>query len=177
MNLHIGKHFGEKEKNDLERLYKDIPNEAVKARIKSCGEWYIEYAILYKWIFYIFSVIGIILPLVVTMINALGCPEEIKTVTMICSVLISFCTSFLTFTKCREKWTLYRNTVEGMKRELMIYWGNEEEKTGIKNLIFNLEKYMEEEHHEWTSFVTEMEKGEDHDSVDKETQCGKEDDV
>ena len=41
----------EDEKRDFEALYMGIRNTAIKARIKSAGEWYIEKAVLYKVFF------------------------------------------------------------------------------------------------------------------------------
>lgn len=70
--------LGKKEKEDIEILYENIPNETERLRIQSCVEWYIEHAILYKWIFYSLSIIGIVLPLVVTAINAVGNEEKLN---------------------------------------------------------------------------------------------------
>ena len=59
-----------KEKEDFKYLYKGIENEVVRERIRASGEWYIEHAIKYKRKFYIFSIIGIVAPLLITVINS-----------------------------------------------------------------------------------------------------------
>ena len=41
------------EKDIWEKLCNEIPDETLKARIQSAGEWYANSAYLYKWIFYI----------------------------------------------------------------------------------------------------------------------------
>lgn len=63
---------------DFEILYRDIPNEVIRERIRSTGEWYIRHAILYKRFFYILSIISIILPLIISSVNVLGEGYETK---------------------------------------------------------------------------------------------------
>lgn len=160
--------LGKKEKEDIEILYENIPNETERLRIQSCVEWYIEHAILYKWIFYSLSIIGIVLPLVVTAINAVGNEEKTRFVTIICSVLISLCASLLTLTKCHEKWTLYRSTLESMKRVLMHYWCEKEENREIRDLILELEECMEAEHLKWAEFVTAKESSKNNEKTNED---------
>lgn len=160
--------LGKKEKKDLEILYTKIPNETEKIRIQSCVEWYTEHAILYKWIFYILSIIGIVLPLVVTTLNVAGNGEKTKFVTVICSAFISLCASLLTLTKCHEKWTLYRSTLESMKRVLMHYWCEKEENREVRNLILKLEECMEAEHLKWAEFVTAKESSKDNEKTNED---------
>lgn len=108
---------------EFESLYRNIQNDVVRERIKSTGEWYIRHAKLYKILFYVFSIISIVLPLVISSINVLGTghENEIRVVTTITSAIVSLITALLTFTKCGEKWTLYRSTIEMMKSELALY--------------------------------------------------------
>ena len=76
-----------------------------KSDKKSLGEWYREYACANKFKFYLFSLIGIIAPLIVTAFNALNMisGDLVKVVTVICSLTnFFFSTSYLALTRCRK---------------------------------------------------------------------------
>ena len=141
--------FGKQERNekaDFEELYKGISNEVFRARIKSAGNWYIERAIRLKKWFYIFEVISIILPLVISGLNSYGKANMMVT---ICALLTTLVTSILAFTKWREKWMLYRTTIEQMKRELTLYWVNGPNDEKTKELAKTIEAIMAQEHEMW----------------------------
>lgn len=139
------------EMEDFEIFYKDIENKVVKERIRSAGEWYIEQAIRCKRSFYILSIIGIILPLVISCVNVLGSDHEylVRVVTTIASAVVSLTTGILTFTKLREKWTLYRSTIEIMKSELTLYAIGKKSEKDLYDLVYNLEEIMSKEHSKW----------------------------
>lgn len=157
MIFNIEQKIGKKEKATMKDLYEDIQNPRLKKRIQSCAEWYIEYAALYKGIFYTLSITGIVLPVLVTIINATDTSGKTTAVTLVLSSIIAMCTSLLTFSKCREKWGLYRSSVEMIKRELMLYWGRKETDQDLKDLIVTLEKCMENEHMQWLKILKEIE--------------------
>lgn len=139
------------EMQDFEILYKNIENEVIRERIRTTGQWYIEHAIRYKYYFYTLSIVGIVLPLLISSVNVLGCDYKnlIRIVTTIASAIVSLSTGILTFMKCGEKWTLYRSTIEMMKRELTLYWVNATDEKALENLIYKLEKIMDKEHNKW----------------------------
>ena len=145
-----------KEKEDFAFLYKQIQNEVVRERIRASGEWYIEYAIKYKRRFFIFSVIGIAAPLLITVFNSSS--GDTKTLTALCSVSASFSSTFLAVSKCKEKWTNYRDAIELIKKELTLYAidntiDDPKEKDKLKTLVEKTEKIMQEEHDRWNSFL------------------------
>lgn len=139
------------EMQDFEILYKNIENEVIRERIRTTGQWYIENAIRYKYYFYTLSIVGIVLPLIISSVNVLGCDYKnlIRIVTTIASAIVSLSTGILTFMKCGEKWTLYRSTIEMMKRELTLYWVNAADEKALENLVYKLEKIMDKEHNKW----------------------------
>lgn len=147
------------EMEDFENFYKDIENDVVKERVRTAGQWYIERAIRYKRHFYILSVIGIIVPLLISCINILGSDygEQVRIITTVASAVVSFTTSLLTFTKVKEKWTLYRNTIESMKRELTLYAVKKENNEDLTNLVCKLEELMSEEHIRWEKILQDEE--------------------
>ena len=151
-----------KEKEDFKYLYKGIENEVVRERIRASGEWYIEHAIKYKRKFYIFSIIGIVAPLLITVINSKGgategtCFFNIRVVTAICSVLASFSSTFLAISKCKEKWTIYRNAVEQIKNALTLYAIEKgDENKRLERLVERTESIMQEEQDRWNTIVKE----------------------
>lgn len=141
-----------KEKDDFEALYENIPDAILKSRIKSLGEWYIEYACANKFKFYLFSLIGIIAPLIVTAFNALNMisGDLVKVVTVICSLTTSFSTSYLALTRCREKWKIYRDAIESIKRLLVLYWSDSIQDNNLKCLISEIEKLKDTEYKKWS---------------------------
>ena len=141
-----------KEEDNFKTLYENIPDAILKSRIKSLGEWYIEYACVNKFKFYLFSFIGIIAPLIVTAFNALSIipGDLVKLVTVICSLVTSFSTSYLALTRCREKWKIYRDAIENIKRLLVLYWSDSIQDSNLKGLISEIEKLKDTEYKKWS---------------------------
>ena len=142
-------------------MYEGIQNDVVRERIKASGEWYIERATKYKRIFFILSAIGIIAPLLVTVIISAGLNHTdggsdmaVRIVIAACSALASFSSTFMVVLKCKEKWTNYRNTVEQIKSELVYYSIDEEtDCERLKKLVDRTEKIMREEHGRWNEIL------------------------
>lgn len=136
------------EKEIWSRLCDAIPDETLKVRIQSAGEWYVNSANLYKWIFYVCSFIGVALPIAVTTVNGLFSAvqymEFVKAVTIIGSAFTALATAFLSLSKCHDKWTLYRSTFEKMKQELSLFRAEKTGEEDLKELINRLEKLMED---------------------------------
>lgn len=143
----------EKEKSAFEPLYINIPNETLKYRIKNMGEWYIEYACKNKFRFYFFNFIAIIAPLVVTLFNALSLEygDIVKVVTVSCSLLTSFSASYVALTRCLEKWKIYRDSIESIKRLLVLYWVDQIDDQNLKTLVNDLEALKGKEYERWSS--------------------------
>ena len=143
----------ENEKLAFEPLYRNIPDEIVKHRIKSVGEWYIEYACKNKFRFYIFNFIAIIAPLIVTTFNILDLEygNTVKIVTVICSLLTSFSASYIGLTRCLEKWKIYRDSAERIKRLLILYWADQTEDSDLKSLVNELETLKAKEYEKWSN--------------------------
>lgn len=141
-----------KEEDDFKTLYENIPDAILKSRIKSLGEWYIEYACVNKFKFYLFSFTGIIAPLIVTAFNTLSIipGDLVKLVTVICSLVTSFSTSYLALTRCREKWKIYRDAIENIKRLLVLYWSDSIQDNNLKCLIGEIEKLKDTEYKRWS---------------------------
>lgn len=160
-----------REKEEFKRLYEGIPDKVLRTRVQSIGDWYIESAFKYKRIFYSCSVLAIMIPVLVTTANGIFISEAqegvVKVFTILGSAVTALSTAFLSFSKCREKWTLYRSTFERIKRELSIYWAKENADQRLESLIVKIEDYMKEEHEEWWEISRKMESRETNDELKK----------
>ena len=141
-----------REKVNFAKLYEGIKNDVVRERIKSSGEWYIENAMKYKIWFWVLSIFGIVAPLVITIISSIEIngkgSASIRIVIAVCSVLA--------VSKCKEKWTNYRNAVEQIKSALVWYSVDDgEDNEKLKRLVTRTERIMKEELNRWNE-IAEM---------------------
>lgn len=150
------------EKKEFKELYEKIDDEVLKNRIKTSGEWYIDHAVKYRRYFKILSYISIITPLLLTAITTLGGMSgrmddfQVKAAMVVLSLLTSLSTSLLSFTRSLDKWTLYRRTIESMKRELALYWKGKTKEDDLRVLVEKLEKIMEAENDTWCEISKDM---------------------
>lgn len=76
--------------------------------------------------------------------------DLVKLVTVICSLVTSFSTSYLALTRCREKWKIYRDAIESIKRLLVLYWSDSIQDNNLKCLIGEIEKLKDTEYKKWS---------------------------
>lgn len=141
----------ENEREDIEVLCCVIDDEVLRKRIESSMKWYMKNAVKNRKRFYLLSFLTIIMPLLATLFNGwVGLPNSyIKNLVSFCSMLATLSASALGLMKCQEKWILYRNTVEKMKKLVSLYHVEEIEKGELIILIQKLEDCMDEEHLKW----------------------------
>ena len=167
-----------KEKESFKKLCEGIQNDVVKERIKTSGEWYIENAAKYKRWFFVLSIVGVVAPVLATIISSsglnIGADKEVGGVNMrilamaVCSALASLASTFMVVTKCKEKWTNYRSTVEQIKSELVFYAVDEgEEREKLKRFVKKVEKVMQEEHGRWNEILKMQNIDETDDTIGK----------
>lgn len=152
--------FGRKEKRQVEPLYKTIDDSILSTRIRTCLEWYIEDAAKYKFLCKTLGIIGIILPLVITVINAWRPVGEIdnlraNTITIL-SAITSFIASLQAFLSLQEKWILYRSTAEEIKRELTLYRAGIHNNDALYSFVVKIEQIMAQEKEEWIRLGTKL---------------------
>lgn len=152
--------FGRKEKYQVEPLYNSIGDEILKARIKNCLEWYIEDAAKYKMMCKILGIIGIILPLVITVINSWR-PVNLNTdlranLITVLSAVTSFIASLQAFLALQEKWILYRSTAEEIKRELTLYHAGVLNNDALYQFTVKIEQVMAQEKEEWLRLANKL---------------------
>ena len=98
------------------------------------------------------SNVAIFCAYIVTAFNALNMisGDLVKAVTVICSLITSFSTSYLALTRCREKWKIYRDAIESIKRLLVLYWSDSIQDNNLKCLISEIEKLKDTEYKKWS---------------------------
>lgn len=106
-------------------LYSDIENEVVRQRIQNSLNWYIRKAVVNKRLYYIFSSISVILPLLATIMYSIDIEIFLKDNLQIYSALLAcattMTTSGLSLFRFRDYWKEYRQTAEKIKAELFHY--------------------------------------------------------
>ena len=125
------------------------PEQMCKIRTEYAMKWYVENANLNKWLYYIFSIIGILCPLV-NAVWVVCC--DYKSISVLLSSVTSMAASILAITNAKSKWENYRSAAEFLKREYVLF----QTATGIYNdenraakYLQNIEDYMQSIHFNW----------------------------
>lgn len=134
------------EVEDYQFLYEHISDEPLKNRARVSLAYYIKQAVLYKRMWNVLSIMGILLPAAATLCAALGvCAGWIAAIT----AAITVSSGLLALFKCADKKTSYRNSAENLKSELSSYLNHtgaytEDEQTNNKKLSDNVERIIRE---------------------------------
>lgn len=146
--------MGERNMNEWKEvlcLFSDdvTPEQMCKIRTVYALKWYVEKANMNKWIYYCFSVIGILCPLV-NAVLVVCC--EYKLITVLLSSITSMAASMLAITNAKSKWENYRSAAEFLKREYVLFQSG----TGVyrdenRSAIYlqTIEDYMQIIHTKW----------------------------
>ena len=152
-------------KSEAENLHKKLYNTGetpvitdayLLMRFEQSVQWYMKKANRSKYGYFTLSIIGIVLPLSVPVLNYFG---NLSLFVTIVSVLASLVTSLLSLLKLHEKWVSYRSVTETLQSELTLYTSKcgdyndlSEEK---RNQLFaeKIEALMGNEHIKWISIV------------------------
>ena len=151
-------------KNLHEKLYgKDgkpaIADEYLFKRFEQSVLWYMKNANKCKNWYYFLSVVGIILPLSIPILNLVNDSSYIKLLITLVSVFTSFVTALLSLLKSHDKWINYRSVAEALQTELTLYiskCGDYADCTDEeKNQLFaeRIETLMGNEHIKWIGIV------------------------
>ncbi len=142
---------------DFSRLieYGKTPEQICYHRTMNCLEWYIRKAIFYKRIFYLLSMVNLLLPLLSTAIMAWKKDSDIGIILSACTSLSA---SLLALFNARDKWTSYRTAAENIKRQYALYCAKVEpfdDENAHSRYIMLLEQYMTEVHTHWCDMQAE----------------------
>lgn len=98
-----------------------IKNDYIRKRFLQSLIWYIKKAKFFKRFFYFFSVLSIIIPIAVALLNQfVSLTDDSKIIVSILSSLTAVISSLLTLFKLQEKWIQYRCAAEALQSELSL---------------------------------------------------------
>ena len=152
------------EKNNLhEKLYdKDdkpvIENEYLLKRFEQSVLWYAKKANHCKNWYYFLSVVGIILPLSIPLLNLFEHSAITLVITLV-SVFTSFVTALLSLMKFHDKWINYRSVAETLQTELTLYISKcgdySDDSSQQRDQLFaeRIENHMGSAHVKWIGIV------------------------
>ncbi len=144
-------------KEDLDAI---ISDRNIRIRYEQSVKWYIRRANYHRKMYYLFSVLGIIFPGFIIIVNSANEYYDFpnKLVVTILSVLTTIVMSILTLYKFHNKWIHYRFIAEILQSELSLYIGNvgkydtvKEQKNKI--FIMTIEDIIKNELSDWTKMV------------------------
>ena len=153
------------ENNNLhEKLYgKDdkpvIADEYLLKRFEQSVLWYIKNANNCKIWYFALSIVGIVLPLSIPILNLFNDSSYVKLLITLVSVFTSFVTALLSLLKSHDKWINYRSVAEALQTELTLYiskCGDYADSTQEeRNQFFaeRIETLMGNEHIKWIGIV------------------------
>lgn len=141
-----------KEKEYVYKILSCIEDDKIRERINNILLWDISKAEFYKKIFYIISMLIILINASIPVINQLSFWEFNILTTSIISTIASILTSILTLVCVKDNWYRYRKYSELIKRECILYINECEPYNGeLRNKLFvkNIELISNDELSAW----------------------------
>ena len=141
-----------KELRTLGMYLEEIKNYTIKKRIMHLLDWYIRKATCYKNLYYIFSVVIIIINALIPIINQIKFTYYDSVISII-SAMASIFTSVITLFTMKDTWHRYRKSAELIKKECMLFsadlgeYGKEDNKEEL--LLSNIEMIISNERDDW----------------------------
>lgn len=109
-----------KELNSIKYYTNNIKNGTIKFRISHILNWYIRKAVFYKNLFYLLSVLSIIINSVIPIITLIEWNNKNILIACLSSIATIF-TSFITLFSMKDTWFRYRRHLELIKYECIRY--------------------------------------------------------
>lgn len=136
-----------------------IHDEYIRTRYYQSVCWYLKYAVFYKHLFTAISIINIILPAIVTLINSFSNIDEFCKITVtVLSLITSVLGAIVSFFKAHEKWLNYRTVAEQLQGELSLLirgYGKYSQKENERIFLERIELIMAKEHECWVGMNTD----------------------
>ncbi len=148
-----------KEIQDNEYLFHEKDFD-VNKRFEMCLKWYICQAHNYRTIYYVFTLLGAICPILVAALSNISFSSEnvqvVKITLTILSISASISAIVLSTFRAQEKWMRYRSVAELLKRERSLFLEGKKKNSDCNDLKFLelIEKYMEQENIDWKANAT-----------------------
>ena len=146
-----------KEWKEVQVLFEEnkSPEEICGIRTKYAMAWYIRKANKNKRLYYWFSFIGMICPLI-NVVSAACWDNNI--IIVVLSSITSLAASLLALTNARVKWENYRSAAEFLKREYTLFQGRvglygEDQRVSVYLNV--IEEFMGKVHANWQKYFDE----------------------
>lgn len=110
----------EKELDSLDVYVFRITDNAIRLRIRHLLDWYIRKASFYKFLFYLLSMVLIVINALIPILNQ-SALENKDLIVSIGSSIATIISSALTLFTMKDTWFRYRNHAELIKEECMKY--------------------------------------------------------
>lgn len=149
-----------------EKLYPEdtknstVKNQNIRIRFEQSVKWYIKKANYNKMMFYFLSILEIVFPGIIIILNCASDYWELpyKLIITILSVLSTFTASMLSLFKFHKKWMHYRFVAETLQTQFSLYLGqvgayNETEDNRDKLFVSITEEIMRNELFDWKDIV------------------------
>ncbi len=137
-----------------------IQNVYIRTRFYQSVCWYLKKAVFYKHLFTVISIVNIILPAIVALLNSLFDANEIcKIVVTVLSLVTGVLGSVLSFSKAHDKWLSYRTVAEQLQEELSLLikgYGRTTQEENEKRFLERIEVIMAKEHEYWISMNADV---------------------
>lgn len=137
----------------------------VQQRAASCLVWYIRKSVKSRYLYYFWSIVSIVSPLLATILNFVNLekPDCITILTVLFTLVATLSTSLLNLYNFYGKWRDYRDAAEMLKREWTKYEQlieglqdkDRDKRNKLNEEFLNLiEVYMEKTHKNWMKRFT-----------------------
>lgn len=139
---------------DVQILFSEYkePEEICRLRTEYSMKWYIRKAVSNKRLYYGFSFVGMLCPLVNVVLASSRGKEDYSMAIVILSSITSLTASLLAITNARLKWENYRSAAEFLKREYTLFQarvGVYGEEHRVSAYLNTTEAFMNKVHADW----------------------------
>ena len=136
-----------KEIDESKYLYNDIEDPFLKQRMMTLINWNIRKATIYKRCYYTFSILSMISPIAITVLNSMDSMAILKGNVQMVSVLLTtvatISSALTVLYRYKEKWEEHRKLVEKLKAEIVkMHINNKKENEDLKILSRNIEELV-----------------------------------
>jgi len=138
-----------------------IDDNYLELRFEQSVLWYIRRAKLLKFLYYFLSVVGIIIPATIPIINFYSFDNSTNTSLIVncLSFITSISVAFLSLFKAKEKWIHFRCVAELLQAELSLYAEGvgqyRDAKKRNQRFAVKIERIMASENKQWKGIVSE----------------------
>ena len=136
-----------KEIEDSKYLYNDIEDPFLKQRMMTLLNWNIRKATIYKRSYYTFSILSMISPIAITILNSMDgmaiLKDNVRIISVLLTTVATISSALTVLYRYKEKWKEHRKLVEKLKAEIVkMHIKNQKQDEELKILSRNIEELV-----------------------------------